>query len=157
MAKNIYPGVAQLVACLTGGQEAAGSSPVTRTKKQFQPFGWSCFLIWLAVFCICGRLTPRGQALRTSAHSVRCSEFEMAPRSKFIGAPSQNKFRAPQEVAAGSRSRLPPRSVLLCSAQRCPPDTRTLSLGPKILIRKNGDFYFFTLHFSLFTIPCVFW
>ena len=26
-----YPGVAQLVACLTGGQEAAGSSPVTRT------------------------------------------------------------------------------------------------------------------------------
>ena len=25
------PGVAQLVACLTGGQEAAGSSPVTRT------------------------------------------------------------------------------------------------------------------------------
>lgn len=28
---NAYPGVAQLVACLTGGQEAAGSSPVTRT------------------------------------------------------------------------------------------------------------------------------
>ena len=29
-----YPGVAQLVACLTGGQEAAGSSPVTRTKEK---------------------------------------------------------------------------------------------------------------------------
>src|SRR5699024_5445873 len=28
-----YPGVAQLVACLTGGQEAAGSSPVTRTTS----------------------------------------------------------------------------------------------------------------------------
>ena len=27
-----YPGVAQVVARLTGGQEAAGSSPVTRTK-----------------------------------------------------------------------------------------------------------------------------
>ena len=31
----MFPGVAQLVACLTGGQEAAGSSPVTRTK--FKP------------------------------------------------------------------------------------------------------------------------
>ena len=29
-----YPGVAQLVACLTGGQEAAGSSPVTRTNER---------------------------------------------------------------------------------------------------------------------------
>lgn len=29
---NTNPGVAQLVACLTGGQEAAGSNPVTRTK-----------------------------------------------------------------------------------------------------------------------------
>ena len=29
---TLYPGVAQLVARLTGGQEAAGSSPVTRTK-----------------------------------------------------------------------------------------------------------------------------
>ena len=28
-----YPGMAQLVARLTGGQEAAGSSPVTRTKS----------------------------------------------------------------------------------------------------------------------------
>ena len=28
-----YPGVAQVVARLTGGQEAAGSSPVTRTIK----------------------------------------------------------------------------------------------------------------------------
>ena len=28
-----YRGVAQLVACLTGGQEAAGSSPVTPTKS----------------------------------------------------------------------------------------------------------------------------
>ena len=28
-----YPGVAQLVARLTGGQEAAGSSPVTSTKN----------------------------------------------------------------------------------------------------------------------------
>ncbi len=37
-----YPGVAQLVACLTGGQEAVGSSPATRTnnyglKHKFQP------------------------------------------------------------------------------------------------------------------------
>ena len=30
---GINPGVAQLVACLTGGQEAAGSSPVTRTMR----------------------------------------------------------------------------------------------------------------------------
>ncbi len=30
---TLYPGVAQLVARLTGGQEAAGSSPVTRTKN----------------------------------------------------------------------------------------------------------------------------
>ena len=30
---NKNPGVAQLVARLTGGQEAAGSSPVTRTKN----------------------------------------------------------------------------------------------------------------------------
>ena len=30
---HTYPGVAQLVARLTGGQEAAGSSPVTRTKN----------------------------------------------------------------------------------------------------------------------------
>ena len=29
----IHPGVAQLVARLTGGQEAAGSSPVTRTSR----------------------------------------------------------------------------------------------------------------------------
>ena len=28
-----YPGVAQMVACLNGVQEAAGSNPVTRTKK----------------------------------------------------------------------------------------------------------------------------
>ena len=33
----IYPGVAQLVACLTGGQEAAGSSPVTRTIEPLNP------------------------------------------------------------------------------------------------------------------------
>ena len=26
---------------------------------------------------------------------------------------------------------------------------QVLSSAPKILIRKNGDFYFFTLHFSL--------
>ena len=31
--ENKNPGVAQLVARLTGGQEAAGSSPVTRTKS----------------------------------------------------------------------------------------------------------------------------
>ena len=36
-----YPGVAQLVACLTGGQEAAGSSPVTRTKGMGISFGVS--------------------------------------------------------------------------------------------------------------------
>jgi hypothetical protein len=30
----LYPGMAQLVARLTGGQEAVGSSPATRTKKQ---------------------------------------------------------------------------------------------------------------------------
>ena len=29
---RIFPGVAQMVACLTGGQEAVGSSPATRTK-----------------------------------------------------------------------------------------------------------------------------
>lgn len=39
---NTNPGVAQLVACLTGGQEAAGSSPVTRTikKPSFQIERW---------------------------------------------------------------------------------------------------------------------
>ena len=32
-----YPGVAQMVACLNGVQEAAGSTPVTRTKgKSFK-------------------------------------------------------------------------------------------------------------------------
>ena len=44
-----YPGVAQLVARLTGGQEAAGSSPVTRTKKIETIERWSLF------FCVCVR------------------------------------------------------------------------------------------------------
>jgi hypothetical protein len=31
---KLFPGVAQLVARLTGGQEAVGSSPATRTKTK---------------------------------------------------------------------------------------------------------------------------
>ena len=37
----------------------------------------------------------------------------------------------------GSRSRLPPRSVLLCFAQRCPPDTRTLLPQPTMRTEKD--------------------
>ena len=37
----------------------------------------------------------------------------------------------------GSRSRLPPRSVLLCCAQRCPQDTRTLPPQPKMRTEKD--------------------
>ena len=50
----------------------------------------------------------------------------------------------------GSSSRLPPRSVLLCYAQRCPPDTRTPQ--PKTFsdeVREGFTFSLFTLHFSL--------
>ena len=38
---GIYPGVAQLVARLTGGQEAAGSSPVTRTSQHNRLHGYA--------------------------------------------------------------------------------------------------------------------
>ena len=39
--------MAQLVARLTGGQEAAGSSPVTRTifKKSRSPYGYGIFAL----------------------------------------------------------------------------------------------------------------
>jgi hypothetical protein len=33
---KLFPGVAQLVARLTGGQEAVGSSPATRTKTKMR-------------------------------------------------------------------------------------------------------------------------
>ena len=44
-----HPGVAQVVARLTGGQEAAGSSPVTRTISSVhnQPEGWKWTLDFL--------------------------------------------------------------------------------------------------------------
>ena len=46
------------------------------------------------------------------------------------------------QVHVGSRSRLPPRSVLLCCAQRCPPDTRTPSSAPKLSSREIVELVF---------------
>ena len=50
VVSNIYPGVAQLVARLTGGQEAVSSSLATRTKRKprnrngFEVFSFSVFV-----------------------------------------------------------------------------------------------------------------
>ena len=45
-----YPGVAQLVARLTGGQEAACSSHVTRTKKPTIFNRWFFLTVFLGVY-----------------------------------------------------------------------------------------------------------
>ena len=46
-----YPGVAQLVARLTGGQEAACSSHVTRTKEKPTIFNrWFFLTVFLGVY-----------------------------------------------------------------------------------------------------------
>ena len=55
---------------------------------------------------------------------------------KILRSETSNKFWAPQEVASGSRSRLPPRSVLLCYAQRCPVETFECILHLKIPVLK---------------------
>ena len=54
------------------------------------------------------------------------------PSRQASAKSSTARVQAKQSLCAitGSRSRLLPRSVLLCSAQRCPPDTRTLSPQP---------------------------
>ena len=64
------------------------------------------------------------------------ARWEWRSGQSFGAAPRRNKTLGTArggeaEDAAGSRSRLPPRSVLLCFAQRCPPDTRTLSPRPE--------------------------
>ena len=47
-ATTKHPGVAQLVARLTGGQEAVSSSLATRTKHEENPYGFSsCFFLQL--------------------------------------------------------------------------------------------------------------
>ena len=52
---------------------------------------------------------------------------------------------------AGSKSRLPSRSVLLHFVQRCPPDTRTLSPRPK---KKDGFLTVFLFSFDIiFKLP----
>ena len=63
---------------------------------------WQQLSDWQAIYNRNDRaIVATGSALVlgevASAHSVRASEQNEAPRSKFICAPSSNKFRAPQE------------------------------------------------------------
>ena len=62
-------------------------------------------------FNICGRLTPGGQALRTSARSARSSEFEKAQRSKVVALQAKATF--------GNRKRQPQVQGLGCRLGRC--------------------------------------
>ena len=75
----LFPGMAQLVARLTGGQEAAGSSPVTRTKNPNETFVSLGFFFWLAVFSPCGLLTREGFCVNKT---VQCTVFS---KKRMVG------------------------------------------------------------------------
>ena len=86
----------------------------------------------VAVFCFCeqSRAALGIIAEARLADDEARREWRSGQNSEALQA-VMNFGHRKREDAAGSRSRLPPRSVLLCSAQRCPPDTRTLSPRPK--------------------------
>ena len=92
--KVIYPGVAQLVARLTGGQEAAGSSPVTRTKKAISAFCRNCFFIKLALLQMLGRcksVVILSISVRISSHAqLDSSELAFLRMTK---TQNDNEFR----------------------------------------------------------------
>jgi len=78
------------------------------------------------------RCSPRDapeRVLRTMKRAKRSSRgqnLSSAPRVREENFGNRNGREAITRRSRVSRSRLPPRSVLLCVAQRCPPDTRTL-------------------------------
>ena len=51
VVKSTYLGVAQLVACLNGVQEAASSNLATQTKRNLLPSWDSGFLLFFNIFC----------------------------------------------------------------------------------------------------------
>ena len=102
-----------------------------------------CFFLWPNWF----RTDVRDQVLEPTAAGGGWRKAEKKKNKEYHEAPQASETTIFFLVAMGSRSRLPPRSVLLCCAQRCPPDTRTQSLRP-ILIKvdsKRINLNFFVL------------
>ena len=96
-----YPGMAQLVARLTGGQEAVSSSLATRTKQRGVPLvGAPLCFIQEEVFC--WPLDPR---VRLCLRAPPVAETASRERRSGRNTPSDSEesvFRAPQEVAVSS-------------------------------------------------------
>ena len=84
-----YRGVEQLVARRAHNPEVAGSSPVPATTKLNHPTGWFNFCA-VSYAHGCDRRVPGAQL--PSAPGGRYRQAVVAQRTKFIGAPSRNKF-----------------------------------------------------------------
>ena len=107
---QIHRGIAQLVEQRSPKPRAEGSSPSApaKTKRHLRV----SFLLWQDI------IFTEARACRASSPSAaggRCSEARMAQRSKFVGAPSRNKFWAPQE---GLRSNF--KSFCPCQKEKAP-------------------------------------
>ena len=87
-----------------------------------------CFFYWP----IGPESRVRDQVSKSTAASGGRRETEKKKNKEYHEALQASETTIFFLVAMASRSRLPPRSVLLCFAQRCPQDTRTPSLGPFI-------------------------
>ena len=124
---HIYRGMEQLVARRAHNPKVVGSSPSPATKKTRYTVWCSEFFLVIAERFVLslsgyepeGRITRR---VRWEWMTVQCTVRATEPTAVFS---PQRKYKT-----VGSRSRLPPRSVILCYAQRCPPDTRTLPPQP---------------------------
>ena len=75
---------------------------------------------------------------KRSAAVDKCATLQVSA----LSGTARVQTNAKRLCDTGSRSRLPPRSVLLCFAQRCPPDTRTLSPQPKRKASRKTCFSF---------------
>ena len=115
------------------GERSGGPFDSRRRKSchsdQVRGSTFQCFLL---LFCIKTGLETTSKLCES--REQRVWEKGLTATSPFVASRHfphiVGESSVDLSIAAGSRSRLPPRSVLLCFAQRCPPDTRTLSLGP---------------------------
>ena len=85
--------------------EAAGSNPVASTKRTEPTLCRFCSFLSRRYCIYSHERTERssgGRATNLTASGGRNRENLLAQRSKFIGAPSRNELRTPQEGCAGS-------------------------------------------------------
>ncbi len=146
-----------MVARRAHNPKVVGSSPSSATKKTPCPIrDKEFFLVLQKRFCICdlrvmspwanNLLRRRALAVREQARRLADAAVEIfykRTRNKKISGTARGRSKV-------SRSRLPPRSVLLCSAQRCPPDTRTLPPQPKFSLSHSGRGVFSCYIYHLF-------